>query len=107
MTSQPVVHLLRPAVAHGPFNITEQNQPILTAGIFRIVNIGLIKQHPFPIAPAVALAIHLDKAAVIVRRRQAEMKAQRTGVGIAVARQTAAVWQGGEHGRFHRRDIAQ
>ncbi len=22
MTSQPVVHLLRPAVAHGPFNIT-------------------------------------------------------------------------------------
>lgn len=75
MASQPVVNFLRPAVAHRPFNIAEQNQAILTTGIFRIVDIGLVKQHAFSIAPTVTLAIHLDKAAVIVRRCQAQMKA--------------------------------
>ncbi|MNV42946.1 hypothetical protein D3C71_1346470 [compost metagenome] len=66
------------------------------------MNVGLIEHHRFAIAPMVVLAIDIDVATFSVGCVQSEVITVRTGIRVAVAHQSGARWQLGEHRRLDR-----
>ncbi|MNN71290.1 hypothetical protein D3C81_1872130 [compost metagenome] len=67
---------MRPAPFHFALEVAEQDDAVLVAIVGGPVDIGFIEDHRFAVAPAVIDTIHIDEAAVIIRRYQAEVIAQ-------------------------------
>jgi hypothetical protein len=84
-----------------------RNDAIVFGRVLGAMDERLVEHDRLAVAPAVAAAVDLDVAAIVARRHEPEVVAQRARVRIAVLAKVRAGRELGEHRRLHGRNRAE